>query len=185
MHLRKILRQVNIPSITKLYEAGVRAFVIPNGSGKILHARSRAGASSSCRDKVSFWEASKHAEFDALDKLDKLGNKNIRSTVILYRIIPSVHPKAQIQITEDWALGSADMCKLCVERLSKISRAKNICWLTPDASSPNQLRPAVPVNPILTLSFLRYQFYVKNKRPCKYNNEELCDENKYISCQIN
>lgn len=185
MHLRKVLRQVNIPSITDLYEAGVRALVIPHNSGKILHARSRAGASSTCRHKISFWEASKHAEFDALDKLDKLGNKNIRSTVILYRIIPLKHPKAQIQLTEDWALGSADMCKLCVERLSKITRARNICWLTPDASSPNQLRPAVPTEPVLTLSFLRYQFYVKNERSYKYNNSvQMCNKNRLISCQI-
>ena len=59
------------------------------------------------------------------------------------------------------------MCKLCVERLSKNPKAKNITWLTPDASSGNQLRPAVPTNPNVTLSFLRYQFYVKNQRPCK------------------
>jgi hypothetical protein len=170
MHLRKVLRQVNIPSITDLYEGGVRALVIPHNSGKILHARSRAGASSTCRHKISFWEASKHAEFDALEKLNTLGNKNVHSTVILYRIIPLKHPKSQIQLTENWALGSADMCKLCVERLSKNPKAKNITWLTPDASSKNQLRPAVPTNPIVTLSFLRYQFYVKNERP--YKNDE-------------
>ena len=162
MHLRKILRQVNIDSMTKFYEGGVRAFVIPHGSGKILHARSRAGAASSCRHKVSFWQASKHAEFDALEKI---GNRDIHSTVILFRVLPASHPKAQVHLTEDWALGSADMCKMCVERLKKTPRARNICWLTPDASSANQLRPAVPYEPVLTLSFMRYQNHVKNKRP--------------------
>ena len=192
MHLKEILRQANIPSITKLYEGGVRAFVIPYGSSKVLHARSRAGASSTCRHKISFWEASKHAEFDALDKLNNFNNsrnnnrcknKNINSTVILYRIIPCNHPKAEIRLTEDWSLGSADMCKLCVERLRKNPKSKNICWLTPDSSSPNQLRPAVPSEPVLTLSFLRYQFYVKNERPCKYTSEQRpYDENRLISC---
>lgn len=153
--------------MTKIYEGGVRAFVLPHGKAKVLIAKCRPGAASSCKHKTPFWESSKHVEFNALDKIDKdcqNGNGCSRSTVILFRVIPAEHPKAQIRITEEWALGSADMCKACVDRLKKCRKARHVSWLTPDASSENQLRPAVPYEPIPTASFLRYQAYHHKRR---------------------
>lgn len=160
MHLQKILRQVDIDSITKVYETGVRAFVIPDGKCRVLQVRSRAGAASTCKNKTPFWEASKHAEFVALDKIGYNKTKSCcHTTIILFRVIPATHPKAEVLICDEWALGSADMCKMCVERIKKLPKARHISWLTPDANSENQLRPAVPSCPIPTASFLRYHHH--------------------------
>ena len=171
MHLKKILRQVNIWNVAKVYEeAGVRAFVIPNGSCKVLYAKCRAGAASTCKHRTPFWEASRHAEFGALDKVYQNTRQYSRATVILFRVLPANHPKAQIVVTDDWALGSADMCKSCVDRLSKMPKARNVSWLTPDATAENQLRPAVPYEPIQTASFIRYQRYrTGNRCGASYN----------------
>ena len=166
MHLKKILRCVDISSMTKVYEAGVRAFVIPNGRCKVLHAKCRPGPASSCNRTTPFWEASKHAEFNALDKLCRSGKSCSRSIVILFRVLPAEHPKAQVRITERWALGAADMCKSCVERLKKLPKARNVSWLTPDGAAENQLRPAVPMDPAPTAAFVRYQHHY-HKRHCE------------------
>lgn len=157
MHLRKVLRQVDVSTFTKVYESGVRAFVIPSGSCRVLYAKCRPGVASTGKRTVPFWEASKHVEFAALGKVHQTSRSCSRATVILFRVVPAGHPKAEVLVTDDWALGAADMCKSCVDRLSKISRARNICWMTPDATSESQLRPAVPHAPVQTASFVRYQ----------------------------
>lgn len=151
-------------AMTKIYEGGVRAFVIAKNNkrrGGISFVKSRPGPASSNSKKTAFWMSSKHAEFAALEEV---GCSHCHSIVILFRILPIKHPKAQVPINEKWALGAADMCKMCVERLQKSGRAKNVSWLTPDASSANQLRPAVPTNPVVTASFMRYQNYVKQTK---------------------
>lgn len=162
MHLKKILRYVNIGNVAKVYESGVRAFVIPNGKCKVLYAKCRPGVATTCKHNTTpFWEASRHAEFDALEKVCRHIRQWSHSTVILFRVLPINHPKAQVAINDDWALGAADMCKSCVDRLRKMPKARNISWLTPDATKDNQLRPAIPAEPVHTASFMRYQH---NKR---------------------
>lgn len=145
--------------MTKFYEAGVRAFVIPNGKCKVFYAKCRPGAASTCKHKTPFWEASRHAEFEALEKVCHHSRQCSHSTIILFRVLPLTHPKAQVAINDEWALGAADMCKSCVDRLKKTPKARNVSWLTPDARAENQLRPAVPTEPIQTASFMRYQRY--------------------------
>ena len=166
MHLRRILRQVDLSSITKVYESGVRAFVIPSCRRKVLYAKCRPGPAATRTRSTPFWEASRHVEFDALCKVCRNVRHCTKSIVILFRVLPIGHPKAQVPITDEWALGAADMCKSCVERLKKMPIAQSVRWLTPDASSDNQLRPAVPSEPIHTASFLRYQHYKPKKEHC-------------------
>lgn len=165
MHLRKILRLVDIDCLTKVYEGGVRAIVIPNGKCRVFQVSSRPGAASTCKHKVPFWESSKHVEFIALDKIENFGSSSSSSTstIILFRVLPSRHPKAQVHICDGWALGSAEMCKMCVDRIKKMPIARRVIWLTPDANSENQLRPAVPATPTLTASFLRFKHYNEKK----------------------
>lgn len=169
MHLQKILRQVDIADITKMYESGVRAFVMPNGKHKVYQVRSRAGEASTCKYKTPFWNSSKHVEFVALDKIAH-SKSCCHSTIILFRVLPASHPKAEIIIAENWALGSADMCKMCVETLKKTPKARKVSWLTPDAKSANQLRPAVPTCPVPTESFMRWQHH---KSKCKNGNGNI------------
>lgn len=170
MHLQKILRQINLHTMVKLYETGVRALVITKGSrkkGKIIYVKSRPGPQSSNKmenQKMPFWEASKHAEFVVLDRLLDYTCPGCHPIVILFRILPAHHPNAQIPLSDEWSLGSADMCKTCIEMLQKAQRSRlstigNISWLTPDSNSENQLRPAVPTNPVPTASYMRYQRY--------------------------
>jgi len=172
MHLKKVLRQINLPSKVKLYESGVKALIVSKGSrrkGKVCYVKSRPGPQSSQNKSLAFWEASKHAEFVAIEELVKLScNTNCNTTIILFRVLPSSHPRALIPISEQWALGSADMCKSCVEMLQKTYRTRKtdiskISWLTPDSSSENQLRPAVPNNPVPTVSYMRYHYHKQTK----------------------
>jgi len=171
MHLKKILRHINLPSKVKLYESGVKALILSKGSrrnGKISYVKSRPGPQSSNNKSTAFWEVSKHAEFVAIEELYRLSsNSNCNTTIILFRILPTSHPRALVPISEQWALGSADMCKACVEMLQKTYKTRKtdiskISWLTPDADSENQLRPAVPINPVPTVSYMRYQHHKQN-----------------------
>jgi len=144
MHLKKVLRHIHLPSKVKLYEGGVRALIVSKGNrrkGKVSYVKSRPGPQSSKNKATAFWMSSKHAEFVALEELVRLSScTNCHPTIILFRILPAAHPKAQIQLCDHWALGSADMCKACVEMLQKAYKTRKtdiskISWLTPDASS--------------------------------------------------
>lgn len=163
MHLQKIIRQVDMSSVMKIYESGVRAFVMPSGRRRVLHAKCRPGVAATRSRNTPFWEASRHAEFVALDKVCRGVRHCSKAIVILFRVLPIHHPKAEVPVSDKWALGAADMCKSCVDRLKKTPIARSVCWLTPDASSENQLRPAIPYQPIHTASFVRYQQYKPGK----------------------
>jgi hypothetical protein len=172
MHLKKVLRQINLSSKVKLYEGGVRALIVSKGNrrkGKVCYVKSRPGPQSSQNKNTAFWTSSKHAEFVAMEELVRLSScPNCHPIIILFRVLPISHPKAQYPLCDRWALGSADMCKACVEMLQKAYKTRKtdiskISWLTPDADSENQLRPAVPTNPVPTASYMRYRLYKQSK----------------------
>lgn len=155
MHLSRVLRYADVNSIISFYDARVWAIVVKRG--KTIQVYSKAGGSSSKVPSIP-WKASKHAEIIALEHIP---DKHPNCTVVLTRLLPSSHPKAEFKLNDEWSLGSADMCKVCYERLKKKPKAKHINWVTPDRNSESCLRSAIVNEPELPGSYKRMEKYVR------------------------